>query len=68
MLAQRVARHRGQVDGLAVVDALFALSQREQRVDQLLLLLVLLERVATRFPEGFGGCLRVGDHHLEQGA
>ena len=34
-----------------MVDPLLALCQREQRVDQLLLLLVLLQRLATRLPE-----------------
>jgi hypothetical protein len=66
--AQRVARHHGQVYRLAVAEPLLPLSQREQRVDQLLLLLVFLERVAARFPEFVGGGGGVGDHHLEQRA
>jgi hypothetical protein len=66
--AQRVAGHHGHIDRLATAQPLLPLSQGEQRVDQLLLLLVLLERVATGLPELCGGGRGVGDHHLEQRA
>jgi hypothetical protein len=64
--AYRVAGHDGQVDRVAAAQPLLPLSQSEQRVDQLLLLLVLLECVAARFPEFVGARGRIGDHHLEQ--
>jgi hypothetical protein len=68
VLAQRVARDHGQVDQLATGDALVALGEREQRVDQLLLLLVLLERVAAGLTERLRRGRRIGDNHLEQRA
>ena len=68
MLRSASPDHHGQVERVSTVDPLFALGEREQRVDQLLLLLVLLERLATRLPERVGGALRVGDDHLEQRA
>jgi hypothetical protein len=68
VLAQRVLDDHGKVDQLMVVDSLLALGEREQCVDQLFLLLVLLERVATRLPERLTCGVRVGDHHLEQRA
>jgi hypothetical protein len=66
VLAQGVPGDRGQVDRLATVDALVPLGEREQRVDQLLLLLVLLERVAAGLPERLRRGRRIGDHHFEQ--
>jgi hypothetical protein len=66
VLAQGVPDDHCEVDRLAPVDSLIALGQGEQRVDQLLLLLVLLERVAAGLPERLGCGLWIGDHHLEQ--
>jgi hypothetical protein len=66
VLAHRVSDDHGEVDQLVVAGSLLALGEREERVDQLLLLLVLLERVATRLPERLSRGLRIGDHHLEQ--
>ena len=66
--AQRVPDHDRQVDGLSVGDPLLPLGEREERVDQLLLLLVLLERVAAGLAERLGCGARVGDDHLEQRA
>jgi hypothetical protein len=65
VFAQGVPGDHGKVDRLATVDSLLPLGEREQRVDQLLLLLVLLERLATRLAEAVRGGARVGDNHLE---
>ena len=54
MLAQRVAHHRGQVDGLAMVDVLLALSEREEGVNQLVLALLLIV-IGGAVPEGQAG-------------
>lgn len=66
VLTQRVPHDSGQVDRLTAAHALIALGEREQRVDQLLLLLVLLERVAACLPERLRRRRRIGDDHLEQ--
>jgi hypothetical protein len=66
VLAQRVPGDDREVDRLAAVDPLLPLGEGKQRVDQLLLLLVLLERLATRLAEAVRGGARVGDDHLEQ--
>jgi hypothetical protein len=66
--AHRLAGDNGQVDRVAAAESLLSLGQREQRVDQLLLLLVLLERIATRIAERVGGGRGIGHDHLEQRA
>ena len=66
--AQRIARQHGQIDRLTTAQPLLSLGQRKQRVDQLLLLLVLLERLAARLPERVGIGPGVGENHLEQRA
>jgi hypothetical protein len=68
VLAEGVPDDHGKVDRLAAVDSLLPLGEREQSVDQLLLLFVLLERLATRLAEAVRGGARVGDDHLEQRA
>jgi hypothetical protein len=65
MRSQRVLRDCGQVDRLSRAEPALSLSEHEQGVDQVLLLLALLERLPARFPEGVGRRRRVGYDHLE---
>jgi hypothetical protein len=66
MRSQRVPRDCGKVDRLTWAEPALSLSEHEQGVDQVLLLLVLLERLPAGFPERVGRRRRVGDDHLEQ--
>ena len=50
----RIIRDRRQIGGFAMVESALALGEREQGIDQLLLLLALLERLRGRFRETFG--------------
>jgi hypothetical protein len=68
MRSQRLLGDRREVDRFATVEPALSLSEHEQGVDQLLLLLALLKRLPARFPERLGRRRRVGDDHLEQRA
>ena len=66
MGSEHIAGDRGQVDPLAGVDAALSVGQGQERVDQLLLLLALLEHLPAGRPERPDRCSRVAEDHLEQ--
>jgi hypothetical protein len=68
MRSQRLPRDCGKVDRLAGAEPALSLSEHEQGVDQVLLLLALLQGLPARFPERVRRRRRVGDDHLEQRA
>lgn len=64
--ADDLARDGGQVDGLPMLEALLASGQREEGLDELLLLLARFEEVLADRPVRIDGGVGVGKDHFEQ--
>ena len=56
----------GEIDGLTAVDTALAAGEREERVDQLLLLFADGEQLLARVPVGVDARVRVAQRELEQ--